>query len=82
MADVLSETERLQAEEYKNRGNVCYKQGLYDEAIGWYTKGINVDSNNALLYNNRSAAYLMTNKPLDAYKDASRFLFCYFQYKL
>ncbi|VDQ09087.1 unnamed protein product [Trichobilharzia regenti] len=54
MAGVLAETERLQAEEYKNKGNECYKQGLYDEAIVWYTKGINVDSNNALLYNNRS----------------------------
>nr|CAH8854211.1 unnamed protein product [Trichobilharzia regenti] len=72
MAGVLAETERLQAEEYKNKGNECYKQGLYDEAIVWYTKGINVDSNNALLYNNRSAAYLMINKPLDAYKDACR----------
>ncbi|CAH8554552.1 unnamed protein product [Heterobilharzia americana] len=66
------EVQRSLAEEYKNQGNSCYKRGLYDEAIVWYTKGINIDSTNALLYNNRSAAYLMINKPLDAYKDASR----------
>ncbi|KAK4470387.1 hypothetical protein MN116_005947 [Schistosoma mekongi] len=71
--DVASpEAEQLLVEEYKNQGNECYKQGMYNEAIIWYTKGLDIDSANVLLYNNRSAAYLMINKPLDAYKDASR----------
>lgn len=73
------ESEQLLVEEYKNQGNSCYKQGMYNEAIAWYTKGIEIDSTNVFLYNNRSAAYLMINKPLDAYKDASRFCFHSFQ---
>ncbi|CAH8598638.1 unnamed protein product [Schistosoma haematobium] len=73
LMDVESpESEQLLVEEYKNQGNSCYKQGMYNEAIAWYTKGIEIDSTNVFLYNNRSAAYLMINKPLDAYKDASR----------
>ncbi|CAH8521465.1 unnamed protein product [Schistosoma turkestanicum] len=67
-----SDVGQVLVEQYKNQGNSCYKQGMYNEAITWYTKGIDIDSANVLLYNNRSAAYLMINKPLDAYKDASR----------
>ncbi|THD21338.1 DnaJ subfamily C member 7 [Fasciola hepatica] len=60
------------AEQYKASGNTCYQQGRYDEAVQWYTRAIDEDTENALLYNNRSAAYLMLNKPFEAYEDSSK----------
>ncbi|CAL8082067.1 unnamed protein product [Calicophoron daubneyi] len=60
------------AEQYKINGNSSYQQGLYDEALQWYSRAIEEDTQNALLYSNRSAAYLMLKKYLEAYRDASR----------
>ncbi|VDP87334.1 unnamed protein product [Echinostoma caproni] len=65
-------TEISLAEQYKNSGNTCYQQGRYDEAVQWYTKAIDEEKDNALLYNNRSAAYLMLNKPHEAYQDSNK----------
>ncbi|KAF8565355.1 hypothetical protein P879_10397 [Paragonimus westermani] len=59
-------------ESYKASGNLSYQKGAYQDAITWYTKAIDEDVDNALLYNNRSAAYLMLNKYSEAFQDASK----------
>ena len=43
--------------DHKNRGNTCFSAGQYEEAIKEFTSAINLDSENHILYSNRSAAY-------------------------
>ena len=45
------------SDEYKQLGNAALKAGNFDEAIGHYTEGIEVDSKNHVLFSNRSAAF-------------------------
>lgn len=43
---------------FKNEGNDLFKQGKYKDAIDAYSKGIDIDPDNHVLFSNRSAAYL------------------------
>lgn len=44
--------------------------GKFSEAIDCYTKAINLDKANHVLYSNRSAAFLKAGRLQDALKDA------------
>ena len=56
----------------KERGNECFKNKNYWEAIKCYSNAINDNPNDHLIYSNRSAAYIaMKYYPeaiIDAYK--------------
>lgn len=58
------------AEKFKNEGNVYYEKKDYPEAITLYSKAIELVSDNAAYYGNRSAAYLALGKHKDAINDA------------
>lgn len=45
------------ANQYKEHGNACLQQGLIDEAIMYYTKSINLNPQNAIVYTNRATAF-------------------------
>ena len=47
------------AKTYYNQGADCLKQGKYDEAIGDFTRAIEIDSGLAEAYNNRGMAFVM-----------------------
>ncbi|XP_053960136.1 mitochondrial import receptor subunit TOM70 [Anastrepha ludens] len=52
---------------YKNEGNVCYRNGKYDEAISFYDKAIDKcppenRTDLAIFYQNRAASYEMLKK--------------------
>ncbi|OON20256.1 tetratricopeptide repeat protein [Opisthorchis viverrini] len=66
--------QEILVEEYKTNGNSAYQKACYDEAVEWYTKAINVDGSNALLYSNRAAAYLMLTRYQEAFQDASKYV--------
>jgi DnaJ homolog subfamily C member 8 len=52
--------------DYKAIGNAAFASGQYTEAISAYSEGIEHDKSSAVLYSNRSAAYLSRNHPGDA----------------
>eukprot|EP00034_Subulatomonas_tetraspora_P001592 GABW01001917.1.p1 GENE.GABW01001917.1~~GABW01001917.1.p1 ORF type:complete len:111 (-),score=30.95 GABW01001917.1:3-335(-) len=60
------------ADEYKARGNEALNAGNYDEAIRFYTQGIEVDPTNHVLYSNRSAAYSHKGEYSTAVVDAEK----------
>jgi len=47
----------LSAADYKKRGNKCFKEKNYKQAIAEYTYGIDKDPKNHILYSNRSACH-------------------------
>ena len=58
------------AEELKRRGNELFATRQYDEAIELYNKAIAIDSENAVLYSNRSACYASKKQWQKALEDA------------
>jgi stress-induced-phosphoprotein 1 len=48
---------KQQAQEYKEKGNKAFTAEKYADSITWYTKAIQSDPNDHVLYSNRSAAY-------------------------
>lgn len=52
------------AEQVKAEGNKHFQSGDYRKAVRLYTKAIDMDSTNAALYSNRSAAYLLGGKQM------------------
>ncbi|KAL4533283.1 hypothetical protein Ndes2526A_g08722 [Nannochloris sp. 'desiccata'] len=58
------------AEELKAKGNAHFVNKEYKEAIKAYTDAIELDSSNAVLYSNRSAAHLGIGNTNAALKDA------------
>lgn len=52
------------AEEVKSMGNKFFQAGDYRKAVRLYTRAIELDSTNAALYSNRSAAYLLGGKQM------------------
>ena len=51
----------MTSEELKVKGNALMKEQKYKEAIAHYTKAIELDKSNHILYANRAAAHLHTN---------------------
>eukprot|EP00668_Euglena_longa_P001084 GGOE01001295.1.p1 GENE.GGOE01001295.1~~GGOE01001295.1.p1 ORF type:complete len:569 (+),score=156.11 GGOE01001295.1:49-1707(+) len=58
------------AEELKVKGNSAFQAGKNDEAVEWFTKAIEIDGNNHILFSNRSAAYCAAGKYSKALEDA------------
>lgn len=56
----------------KEKGNAALQEGKFDEAIKYYTDAIALDSNNHVLYSNRSAAYAKAEKYQQALEDAEK----------
>ncbi|KAH7642321.1 serine/threonine-protein phosphatase 5 [Dermatophagoides farinae] len=68
----FAEFKDLTAEELKCKANEYFKRKEYEDAIELYSMAIEKDSNNAILYGNRSFAYLKTECFGYAFTDASR----------
>lgn len=60
------------AESFKLAGNDHYKNKQYQQAVDSYTRAIGLDSENAPLYTNRAAAYLMMLMYRDAMTDCDK----------
>ncbi|KZC09105.1 Stress-induced-phosphoprotein 1, partial [Dufourea novaeangliae] len=56
----------------KEKGNTALQDGRFEEAIKHYTDAIALDSNNHVLYSNRSAAYAKARKYEEALQDAEK----------
>lgn len=54
----------------KEKGNAALQEGKFLEAVDFYGQGINLDSQNHVLYSNRSAAYAKAGEYLKALEDA------------
>lgn len=52
-----TEETKTMAETLKNQGNLCMKEGQYEEAIACYTKAIELSPHNAVYFCNRAAAH-------------------------
>eukprot|EP00659_Diplonema_papillatum_P002311 gene2311-3573_t len=64
--------EGLSAEQLKARGNELMTQGQHKKAIGFYSKAIELDTENAVYYCNRAAAYTHCNQFTDAVRDCEK----------
>ena len=58
------------AESYKSQGNLKFVNGDYRKAVELYTKGIELEGENHILYGNRAASYLKLEMHADALRDA------------
>ncbi|XP_012233387.1 stress-induced-phosphoprotein 1 [Linepithema humile] len=56
----------------KDKGNAALQEDKFDEAIKCYTEAIALDSNNHVLYSNRSAAYAKAKQYQLALEDAEK----------
>lgn len=56
----------------KEQGNAALQAGKFDEAIDCYTKAINLDASNHVLFSNRSAAYHKAGRLDEALADADQ----------
>ncbi|GMM29576.1 Hsp90 cochaperone [Martiniozyma asiatica (nom. inval.)] len=62
----------MSSEEYKQKGNDAFRLKNFPEAIEHFTKAIELDGSNHVLFSNRSACYASLHKYLDALKDAEK----------
>ena len=60
------------ANDMKLKGSECLTKKDFEGAVEWYSKGIQIDPNNHILYSNRSAAYLSMNNFNSALEDAEK----------
>jgi len=60
------------AEEFKAKGNAAFQAGNNDEAVEWFTKAIELDPKNHILFSNRSAAYCASENYFKALEDATK----------
>lgn len=60
------------AADFKNKGNDAFRNGEFDKAVEWFTKAIEVNPNDHVLYSNRSGAYCSLNKFDEALDDANK----------
>jgi stress-induced-phosphoprotein 1 len=58
------------ANDYKLLGNESFTQKKFDEAIGYYTKAIELNPEDATYYSNRSGCYASLDKYQEALEDA------------
>lgn len=71
MEDSKKNSPPASVEELKNKGNECVKDGKFIEAVLHYTQAIKMDSNNYVLYSNRSFAFLKLDQHYLALQDAN-----------
>ncbi|KAM4569447.1 RNA polymerase II-associated protein 3 [Odontesthes bonariensis] len=68
----LEEQQRKQeAVVFKDRGNAYFKEGKYEAAVEFYTKGMEADSRNVLLPANRAMAFLKLERYEEAEQDCT-----------
>ena len=60
------------AKDWKEKGNALVKEKKYKEALDCYTKAIELDPNDPILYSNRSAMHLNLNEFGQAITDAEK----------
>ncbi|CCW60250.1 unnamed protein product [Phytomonas sp. EM1] len=60
----------MDATELKNQGNKEFSSGNYIEAINYFSKAIQLDSGNHVLFSNRSACYAALHRYKDALDDS------------
>ena len=60
------------AKSWKEKGNALVKEKKYKEALDCYTKSIEIDPNDPILYSNRSAMHLNLNEFDQALADAEK----------
>ncbi|CAL1529700.1 unnamed protein product [Lymnaea stagnalis] len=63
---------KTKAEQCKEEGNKCVKEGKYTEAVFHYTEAIKHEPNTAVLYSNRSLAFLKIDQLFLAMEDAQK----------
>uniref|UniRef100_A0AAR2L858 RNA polymerase II-associated protein 3 n=1 Tax=Pygocentrus nattereri TaxID=42514 RepID=A0AAR2L858_PYGNA len=63
---------RQEAVVQKDRGNAYFKEGKYEAAVACYTKGMEVDTTNALLAANRAMAHLKLERYAEAEEDCTK----------
>ncbi|KAF1987395.1 U-box-domain-containing protein [Aulographum hederae CBS 113979] len=61
-----------QAEQLKERGNIHFKQGEFEDAVSLYSQAIQKNSGNPLLYTNRGKARMQLRQWQEAIDDALR----------
>eukprot|EP00918_Siedleckia_nematoides_P102967 GHVU01224850.1.p1 GENE.GHVU01224850.1~~GHVU01224850.1.p1 ORF type:complete len:367 (-),score=53.54 GHVU01224850.1:113-1177(-) len=57
-------------EQYRLRGNECYKQGFYEKAAFFYSKAIDANPSRVQLHTNRSLALIKVERYAEAVEDA------------
>ena len=60
------------AKEWKDKGNALVKEKKYKDALDCYSKAIEIDPNDPILYSNRSAMHLNLAQFDDSLKDAEK----------
>ena len=60
------------AKEWKDKGNSLVKEKKYKEALDCYSKAIELDPNDPILYSNRSAMHLNLSEFDEAINDAEK----------
>ena len=60
------------AEALKAQGNASFKEGRYDQAVGYFTSAIDLDGTNAVLFSNRSGAHASLGHFDKALSDADK----------
>ncbi|XP_072027280.1 small glutamine-rich tetratricopeptide repeat-containing protein beta-like [Amphiura filiformis] len=68
----VSEETKAEAEKLKTEGNNLMKSERYREAVECYTKAVSLDSNNAVYYSNRAAAYSKLDDHTRAIQDCEK----------
>jgi tetratricopeptide (TPR) repeat protein len=58
------------ADEFKRKGNDAFKAGKYADAVDWYSKALQVETVNEMLFSNRAASYTSLGKNAEALADA------------
>jgi tetratricopeptide (TPR) repeat protein len=60
----------MSSDDWKKQGNTAFQAHDYDDAIIYYSNGIDLEPTNPALFSNRSAAYLKTGDTAKARRDA------------
>ncbi|XP_023695952.2 E3 ubiquitin-protein ligase TTC3 [Paramormyrops kingsleyae] len=64
--------DRQESEERKNKGNTFFQKGDMSAAVEWYTKAIEFNPENHILYGNRALCFLRSKEYLKAASDGKR----------